>query len=317
MVNNPTQRAPASGQKSRPVSLFRFVWKKKYTKRILQYSVLILWSLFIIFPIYWVITSSLKTPMDVFSNPPKWTFKPTLHNYKVVFGLETSTELEGVTEVTVGPGSTKLPRYFLNTVIISIGSTVLSVAVGCLAAYSLARSKLRGRKTVLAGILLTQFLPPVVLLVPIYVLWRGFHIQNTHIGMILAYLTFSLPFSIWMLYSFIAEVPHELEEAAMVDGCNRFQAMSRVILPLIAPGIATTAVFNFLNTWNEFLFASVLAGETAKTLSVSILTFITDKAILWGQLYAAGTAIILPSLIFTFFIQKYIGRGMTSGALKG
>lgn len=317
MVNNLAQRSSASDLKSKKVNPFIFTWKNKYTKRIFQYFVLVLWSIFIIFPIYWVITSSLKTPMDVFAFPPKWTFTPTLHNYEVVFGLETSTEMEGITEATAGTGSTKLLRYFLNTVIISVGSTVFSVAVGCLAAYSLTRSRLRGRKTILTGVLLTQFLPPVVLLVPIYVLWCGFHIQNTHIGMILAYLTFSLPFSIWMLYSFIAEIPQELEEAAMVDGCNRFQALVRVVFPLIAPGIATTAVFNFLNTWNEFLFASVLAGETAKTLSVSILTFITDKAILWGQLYAAGTAIILPSLILTFIIQKYIGRGMTSGALKG
>jgi multiple sugar transport system permease protein len=292
---------------------------QKYILRGFQYAISLLWAFFALFPIYWVITSSLKEPKDVFATPPKWFFKPTLHNYEVVLGLKIPKELEGVTEELAGEIRSEFIRYLMNTLFVSVGSTFLSLAIGSLSAYALARGPLAKRKkrVVLGGILITQLIPPVVLLIPIYVLWQSLKLLHTHTGLIVAYLSLSLPFTIWMMYSFFVELPVELEEAAMVDGCSRWQSFEKITLPLSAPGLVVTAIFVFITTWNEFLFSSVLAGEAAKTISPSILIFITDKAILWGRLYAAGSAILLPILLFTFLVQKYIGIGMTSGALKG
>jgi multiple sugar transport system permease protein len=249
--------------------------------------------------------------------PPKWFFTPTTHNYEVVFGLKIPTELEGITEEQAGAAQSQFPRYLLNTVIISLGSTLLSLLLGCTAAYALARAKLRARQAILLGVLITRIIPPVVILVPIYILWGNMQLLNTHLGMILAFLTFNLPFTIWIMYSFFVELPVELEEAAMVDGCSRSQTLVRIVLPLAAPGLAATSVFLVLGAWNEFLFASVLAGGEARMLAPSILAYITDKAILWGRLYAASSVILLPVLILTFLVQRFMGRGLIGGALKG
>jgi multiple sugar transport system permease protein len=291
--------------------------RRLWLKRGLQYTVLVVWILFSLFPVYWTFASSLKYPPDVFAIPVKWTFTPTLHNYEVVWGLKVGTELEGVTEEVVGQGQTQFPRYLLNTLIVSTGTAFFSLALGGLAAYSLARSRMRGRRAVLTGTLITRLIPPVVVLVPTYVLWRSLHLLDTHIGLILAYLTFSLPFTMWMMYGFFVDLPEELEEAALVDGCSRIQAFVRIVLPLATPGLAVTAVFVILGAWNDFLFSSVLARDAAKTLSPSILHFITDKAILWGRLYAAGSTVLIPVVIFTLLVQRYMGIGLTGGALKG
>ncbi len=286
-------------------------------KRTFQYGTLLVWSLFMLFPIYWTFASSLKTPVDVFAKPPKWFFLPTLHNYEVVFGLTIPTELEGMTEEMTGAGQSQFPRYLLNTVVISVGSTLLSLLLGCTAAYALARSQLRARRAIMTGVLITRLIPPIVTLVPLYVLWRNLNLLNTHGGMILAFLIFNLPFTIWMMHSFFIELPVELEEAALVDGCSRTQALLRIVLPLAAPGLAATSVFLVLASWNEFLFASVLGGGDAQMLAPSILTFITDKAILWGRLYAASSVILVPVLILTFLVQRFMGKGLIGGALKG
>jgi len=273
--------------------------------------------LFSLFPVYWTFASSLKKPADVFALPVKWIFKPTLHNYEVVWGLKVGEEIEGVSEEMAGQGQTQFPRYLLNTVVVAAGSTLFALVVGGMAAYSLARGRFRARRSIMAGILITRLIPPVVILVPLYVLWRSLHLLDTHIGLIIAYMTFNLPFTIWMMYGFFVDLPSELEEAAMVDGCTRLQAFIKILLPLAAPGLAVTAVFLILAAWNDFLFSSVLVGETAKTLSPSILNFITDKAILWGRLYAAGSTILIPVVIFTLLVQRYMGIGLTGGALKG
>jgi len=291
--------------------------RRQVAKRVVQYGILLLWSLFMLFPIYWTFASSLKNPVDVFAMPPKWFFVPTLHNYAVVFGLTIPTELEGMTKEATGAGQSQFPRYLLNTVIISLGSTLLSLLLGCTAAYALARSQLRARRAIMTGVLITRLIPPIVTLVPLYVLWRNLNLLNTYGGMILAFLIFNLPFTIWMMHSFFVELPVELEEAALVDGCSRTQALLWIVLPLAAPGLAATSVFLMLGAWNEFLFASVLGGGNAQMLAPSILSFITDKAILWGRLYAASSVILVPVLILTFVVQRFMGKGLIGGALKG
>ena len=285
---------------------------------IFTYSCLGLWMLFAFFPIGWAYLSSLKTPEEIFVLPPKLIFTPTLHNYEVVFGLKIGTELETVTEVSGGTGAvSQFPRYFLNSLIVSAGTTTLALVIGCAAAYSLARFRFVAKRYILLGIIFVRMIPPVVLVIPFYVLWRSMGLMDTHIGLVIAYLSFNLPFTVWMMRGFFVDIPVELEEAAMVDGASRIAALVRIVLPLAAPGMAATAIFALLLSWNEFLFAVLLTADNSKTLSPSILNYMTDKAILWGRLYAAGCTVLLPVLIFSLSVQKHIARGLTGGAVKG
>ena len=277
-----------------------------------------LWMLFAIFPVVWSYLNSFKPPEQIFDLPPKLVFSPTLHNYAVIFGLEVGTEAEGVTQTQQATGAvSQLPRYFLNSLIVSTGTTVLSLAVGCLAAYSLARFRFRAKRYMLLSILFVRMVPAVVLVIPIYTLWRSLGLLDTHQGLILAYLSFNLPFVIWMMRGFFVDIPIEIEEAALIDGCSRLSALVRVILPLAAPGIAATSIFALLLGWNEFLFAVLLTADRAKTLTPAILNYVTDRAILWGNLYAAASIVLLPVLVFSLAVQKHLARGLTGGAVKG
>jgi multiple sugar transport system permease protein len=286
--------------------------------RIFTYACLGFWMLFALFPIVWAYLSSLKMPQEIFVLPPQFIFRPTLHNYEVVLGLSIGTELEGMTEATAGAGVvSQFPRYFLNSVIVSVGTTLLALVIGCSAAYSLARFRFAAKKYILLSIIFVRMIPSVVLVIPFFAVFQALGLIDTHLGLILAYLSFNLPFTIWMMRGFFVDIPVELEESAMIDGASRLQALLRIVLPLAAPGMAATAVFALLLSWNEFLFAVLLTSDNSKTLSPSILSYMTDKAVLWGRLYAAGGMVLLPVLVFSLFVQKYIARGLTGGAVKG
>ena len=276
-----------------------------------------IWAVITLFPIVWVFTSSVKTPEQIFEMPPKWIFKPTLHNFEGVLGLTIPSELENVATDESGGVKSKFPRYLLNSVIVAVGTTVLSLLIGAPAAYTLARHKFRGAQAVLTGLILTRLVPPITIVIPVYVLLRNLHLLDTYQGLILVYLAFNLPFTIWILRGFFLDIPVELEEASRVDGSTRYGAFVRIALPLVAPGLATTAIFSIIFSWNEFLFASILTTENARTVTPSIANFITDKAILWGRLYAASAIVLLPVIIFAMLVQKHFGRGVTSGAIKG
>jgi multiple sugar transport system permease protein len=281
------------------------------------YIVLSVWMLFTLFPVVWLLLSSVKEPAKVFAMPPEWVFTPTLHNYEVVLGLVIPSELETVTEAQVGTGGSPFPRFLLNTTIIALGTTVLSLTLGSAAAYALTRYFPRQRTGLLVGIMLTRLVPPIVLIIPIYILWRNLNLLDTHLGLILAYLTINLPFVIWMMRGFLLDIPVELEEAALIDGASRLQALYKVALPLAAPGLAATAIFTVLLAWNEFLFSLVLTSGEARTVTPYIGGFITDKAILWGRLYASSAIIMLPVLLFGLAVQKQLAHGLTGGAVKG
>jgi multiple sugar transport system permease protein len=276
------------------------------------------WMVFAIFPVAWSYLNSFKPPEQIFDLPPELIFTPTLHNYFVIFGLQVGAEAEGISQTQAATGVvSELPRYFLNSLIVSAGTTVLSVGIGCLAAYSLARFRFRAKRYMLLAILLVRMVPAVVLVIPIYTLWRSFGLLDTHIGLIVAYLSFNLPFVIWMMRGFFVDIPAEIEEAALIDGCSRLEALVKVILPLAAPGMAATSIFALLLGWNEFLFAVLLTSNNAKTLTPAILNYVTDRAVLWGNLYAAGSIVLLPVLIFSLAVQKHLARGLTGGAVKG
>lgn len=298
--------APGSGRRRR----LRF-------GRTLTYLVLVSWTVVTLFPIAWVYMQSFKPPEETYVIPPKFVFVPTLDNYREVLGLKVPKELEGLSQQEARTLESKFPGQAVNSLVITAGAVVLSLALATLAAYPLARMRVGSKATILGAITATRLVPTVVLVLPIYVMWRALGLTDTHLGMILVYLTTMLPFSIWLMYGFLLDIPLDLEEAAMVDGCSRFGACYRVVLPLAAPGLAVTAIFTLIFVWNEFLLASMLTANNVTTLTVGITQFVTEKAILWGRLYAASALLLLPLLLFSLLVQKQLARGITAGAVKG
>jgi multiple sugar transport system permease protein len=256
-----------------------------------------------IVPVYWMITISLKTEADQFSATPSWIgFAPTLSHYWDAFG------------------NRSFGRYLLTSAIVSFGSTICAVTLGTAAAYALARIELprqSGRRISL-WILSTRMLPPIATAVPLFMLMRSFGLIDTIAGLILIYTGLNLPFAIWMMRGFFRELPRELEEAAMVDGDSRMGALVRIILPLVRPGLAATAVFCLIVSWNEFLLALVLTQTDASmTLPVAIAGRVTQYEIEWGVMSAAGVVAMLPILIFALAVQRHLVRGLSLGAVKG
>lgn len=261
---------------------------------------LLVWAatLIFLFPIFWIVFTSLKTPVQAFQVPPVWFFRPTPENYYTVFR------------------SQPFGHYFWNSTVTAVTSTLISLTVGTAAAYSLARFRFRAQKAISFTIFLTRMVPPVVLLVPFFILFRNLGWTDTPVALAFSYTAFNLPFVIWLMWGFFKEIPYELEQAAMIDGASAFGAMVRIALPLARPGLAAASIFALINAWNEFLFALVLTGLNAKTLPVGAAQFVTQEAILWGPVMAAGTLIMLPLILFTLLIQKHLVRGLTMGAIK-
>ena len=252
-----------------------------------------------LFPIFWIVISSVKRSVDTLAMPPVWWFQPTLNAYLQVFVFE------------------NYGRYFFNTAVIALSATVISLAVGSMAAYVIDRYHFRFSDVIAYALLATRMIFPIVYAIPLFLLYRDLNLLDTHIGLVIAYTTFSLPYAVWIMAGFFAAVPREVDEAAMVDGCSRFGAFYRVILPLTAPGLAAASIFILLLAWNEFLFALVLAGGgTAKTLPVAAAQLIGQREIQWNELCAVSTATIVPLLIFFGVVHKYLLRGMIAGAVK-
>lgn len=265
----------------------------------LTYFAVILALLLSFFPIAYLLITSFKPPELTFAIPPVWAFNPTLQNYADVFAGGTFT------------------RYFLNSLTIALVTTSVALLFGTFAGYGFARFQFRGTTWMRLGSLVPQMLPPITIIVPLYVLFNSFRLIDTLWALIVSYLTFSIPLSIWMMTSFFADVPRELEESAMIDGCTRLGALIRVSLPIVAPGLAATAILSFIYCWNEFLYAVILTGRDARTLPVTITSYMTNKAILWGRIAASGSLVLVPVLAFALLAQRYLVRGLSRGAIKG
>jgi multiple sugar transport system permease protein len=250
-------------------------------------------------PFLWLFLTSLKTRIDIFSIPPKLIFDPTIRNYSSAF---TKRHF--------------LPMFY-NSLIISVSTTALSLIVGTLGAYVLARFRIFGDKHISFWILSTRMFPPIVLVIPFYIMATRTGLHDSKLLMIIVYTTFNLPFVVWIMRSFFEDLPFDLEKAAMIDGYTRWDAFWKIVLPLSAPGLFTTAILCFIFSWNEFLFANVLTAAASRTVTVGIRGLVTSRAIEWGEIAAVGTLQVLPVLAFTFAVQKYIVRGLTLGAVKG
>jgi multiple sugar transport system permease protein len=253
-----------------------------------------------VFPIVWSVLNSFKTEQDILAYPPKWFFSPSLAAYKaVLFG-----------------SSSILPNLW-SSFVISFGTTLLTMSTAIPAAYALARLRLRAKKFTGFYVLATQMLPPVGIIIPYFLILRNIGWIDTYEGIILVYLSFSLPFAIWLLVSYFEDVPFEMEEAAYLDGASRLQAMRRIVIPQVKGGVAVTIVFVFLNAWNEFLFAVVLSGNTVRPVTIAMFNFVSVEQTLWAQLAAVSVLAMVPVILLGIFAQKNIVKGLTVGAVKG
>jgi multiple sugar transport system permease protein len=257
---------------------------------------LLVWT----FPVVWGLLTSLKTERDVLAYPPQVMFEPTLSNYRDVF-----------------LGATTIVPNLVSSVIVSTLTTVVTMLFAIPAAYALSRLDLPFKRGAGFYVLATQMLPPVGLVIPYFLLLRGVGWTDTYQGLVLVYLTFALPFAIWLLVSYFEEIPREMEEAALLDRAGRLRALWHVILPQVRGGIAVTVVFVFLNSWNEFLFAVVLGGNTVRTVTVAMFNFISLEQTQWARLAAAAMAGMAPVIVLGLIAQRHIVKGLTVGAVKG
>jgi len=255
-------------------------------------------------PIYVILVSSVKPLRDVSGVwtwlPENFTIEPYITMWRTV----------------------PLANYFVNSVIVSVTSTVLALAIAVIAAYSLTRLKWKGQRSFSLLVLSTQMFPGILFLLPLYLLFVqiqrvvGIQLNGNYLGLIITYLTFSLPFAIWMLMGFFAAMPEELEEAAMIDGTTRLGGFIRVILPIARPGIVAVGVFAFMNSWGEVLFASVLTTSDTRTLAVGMQAFATNVSVRWNEAMAASIVISLPVLVAFLLVQRHIVQGLAAGAVK-
>lgn len=256
---------------------------------------------FFLFPVFWMVLTSFKMPRDIFTTPPTLFFTPTIETY------------------TSYIWHADVPRRMLNTVIVACGAGLLSIVAGSMAGYALARVKLRGAATIGALILLSRGVPPIALAVPMFLVARRLGVADQHITLILAYCTFLIPYVMWLMRSFFKSLPPELEESAMLDGCTRFGAFVRIIVPISMPGLLSTLIFSIILAWEELLFALVLTNRFATTIPVAIAGIAGDSVngANWGALTAVGTLTVIPVVIFALLVQKWLIKGLADGATKG
>jgi multiple sugar transport system permease protein len=247
-------------------------------------------------PFAWMVLGSFKTTVDFLAYPPVFVFLPTLDNYRHVFA------------------DNAFLRYMLNSTIVAGGATGIGLLLGIPAAYALAR----WRQTAIGVLLLAaRMAPGIAFLIPLFVMFLQFHLVGSYTSLILSHLIFTLPLTVWMMVGFIEAVPREIEQAALIDGCSVMGVILRVIVPLTAQGIAATSILAFIASWNNFLFALVLSNDNTKTLPVAVLGYIGYNSIQWGTLMAAASFITLPVMLLALCVQRYIVRGLVSGAVNG
>lgn len=286
-------------------------------------------------PIFLMFVNSFKLDVDIISGTTGLLFLPTIRNYETAL-----CDILWYEPAHLDYCALKFGGAFINSLIIALISTVLTLVIGCMAAYALVRFKFMGRDTASLTTLMVRMVPPAVLLVPVFGLWNNEFcigrrtwlgelirdafggrgdvcLAGTHSGIILIYVAMNLPFVIWILQSFIVQVPRSLEEAARVDGAGPFQVFFKIVLPLIKPGLAAAAIFTFRIAWNEYLLASALSDRNTKTVPILIVNNMSEFNVEWGVIMATGMLLAIPPIIFTLFASRQIITGMTAGAVKG
>jgi multiple sugar transport system permease protein len=265
------------------------------------YAAVAAFVVFALFPIYWTLKISVTPSSLLYSEGiTAWPSKATLHNYASVLAV------------------TNFPRYFLNSIVVSVSTAVLVTVIASAAGYAFSRFRFRGKNLVAFLLLLTQTFPLVMVIPPIYRIMGSLHLTNSLTGLVIIYVAFNIPFATFLMQSFCDGVPRDLEEAALIDGCTRPQALMRVVLPLTLPGMGATIGFVFTAAWSELLFALMLIDdESRKTFAVGLLTFIGKFDVDWGQMMAASMLGLIPACLFFALLQRYLVAGLTSGAVIG
>ena len=267
----------------------------------IEIVLLAIFMIVMLFPVLWMFETALKETKDIYAVPAKvFSFSPTLEHFKNVFSSD-SPVFKG----------------FVNSVIVATASTIIATVLGVPAAWAYSRFTLKAKKDQLFFILSTRFMPPVVVVIPVFLMFRDLALLDTRLGLILVYAAFNLPFTIWMMKGFIDEVPAEYEEAAMLDGFSRFEAFWRVTMPLLIPGIAATAVFALIFSWNEFVFSIFLITDPdSRTAPAAIAGLIGGTTIDWGLVAASAMIFAIPVLVFAFLVRKHLVAGVTLGAVR-
>lgn len=276
---------------------------RRITPKVIAYVVVLAFVVFEVFPVYWMISTSFKSRWDAFRLPPVWFFQPTLEHYVTILSGK-------------GWSSTPITPLLINSIIVAGSSSVLALLCGSLAAYGLSRFPTRYGKHLAMWILSTRMFPPVAVAIPVFLMMSNLGLIDTYWALIIPYSAFNISFVVWMMRSFFDQIPVELEQAAMIDGCSRLGAFFRIVLPLTLPGLVATGVFVLIFSWNEFLFALILTRTAAKTAPVAIADFVTLYGIQWGQLTAYATLISAPIIILGLLFQRYIVKGLTLGAVQ-
>lgn len=273
----------------------RKVWPKVFA-----WSLTGLFLVWTVGPLYWMVATSFKSGSQLFTNPPTYVPSFTLDNYREAFI------------------NRPLGRYALNSLIVAVISTPLSVAIAALAAFAFGRYRFPGRGVILFMVLAIRMLPGLIVAMPLFLIFRNLGLVDNLLGLIIAYTAFNLPFNIWLLQAFFAEIPRELEEAAVIDGASALQIFWQIMVPMAIPGLVASAVLCLLLAWNEFSFALILTYTLdSQTLPIAIAGFSSERGTYFGAMAAAGTMAAVPIFVFAVFIQRYLVRGLTAGAIKG
>ncbi|NWG17473.1 MAG: carbohydrate ABC transporter permease [Chloroflexi bacterium] len=295
--------------------------------------IVILIALIMLIPVAWMTLTAFKSRPDAVAVPPKVLFEPTLEGFlslltdrrqltaEQIAEYSQRTDLNWADQIALSrgqviTGASNYPQRLANSLIIAGISTIFSVALGLLSAYSFSRFNIPGAGDLLFFILSTRMLPPVVVTIPVFLMYRAIGIYDTHLGMIILYTVFNLSFSVWLLKGFLDEIPREYEEAAMVDGYTRLQAFIKIVLPQSLTGIAATTVFCLIFAWNEYAFALMLTADRARTAPPSIPSVLGTGGIEWAAIAAGSLGFLIPVVIVTFALRKYLLRGVTFGAIR-
>ncbi len=272
--------------------------KMSLAEKILTYAVTLIVLAVFMLPIYLIVASSLKPSALMFTQPPSVIFTPTLQHYIDLFTLR------------------PFHANIANSLIVALGSTAFSVSIGSLGAFALARIKHPRMQDVAFWILSMRMFPPIAVVVPYYIIFKAIGLLDNPLALIIVYSTANIPLCVWLMKGFFDEVPEALEEAAQVDGYGIIEIFWRISLPLAAPGIAVSAVFCFIFSWNEFLFALMLTGSSAQTATVAVMSFWSSDAVQWGRIMAGSFVILIPGVIFVLTCQRWLVKGLTLGSVK-
>lgn len=263
----------------------------------LQFLVILLTAVFILVPIYWIVSGAFKQQVDIFQL--KLLFTPTLENFEIIFRSPYN-----------------LFDKLVNSTLVALSTILIAIPIATMAAYSFSRFRMKGERLMFVTILATQFVPAVVIVLPFFILFRDLGILDTRLALVLVNLSLVMPFAIWMIKGFIDSIPLDSEEAALVDGSSRFQVILNVTLPMALPGVITAGIFCFILAWNEFLFAVIITTNKAVTLPVGLSLFHAEEGVLWHLISAAGILIMLPMFVLATIIQKHFVQGITMGAVR-